>query len=182
MSSLYAEPTWMRMPRAKIWRRGVASVIDFALAWVVSVVGIAPGAGLQIGQWFVFALSWLVLRVIVTSKNQGQSPGHWAMDMMVIRVKSGKVPDLQALVKREGALGLGALLVLISLTQLNWGFVVLVLAAPLAVDCGVAFGDSLRRQTLHDRWVQTVVVQTYRGFSLDLKVRRLVQQVRRNVR
>lgn len=182
MSSLYAEPAWMRMPRAKIWRRGVASTIDFALAWMLSVVGLSPQASLQLGQWLIFIVSWLVLRVVIASKNQGQSPGHWAMDMMVIRLKSGKVPDLQTLVKRESALGLGALLVLVGLTQLHWGFVVFVLVAPLAVDCGVAFSDALRRQTLHDRWVQTVVVHTYRGFSLDIKVRRLVQQLRRNVR
>lgn len=180
-SSLYFEPAFARLPRAKVWRRGVASAIDFAAAALVSATLGATAAGSGV-QFLVFAVVWFILRVAIVAKNQGQSPGHWALDMKVVDAKSAKVPGLIELARREGVLGAGALLILLGLTHLGWGPVVFLLAAPLTVDCSAAVTDRLRRQTLHDRLGKTVVVQTFRGYSLDRKIKRLLAQTRSGVK
>jgi hypothetical protein len=35
---------------------------------------------------------------------------------------------------------------------------------------------------LHDRYVKTMVVSSRRGYSLDIKVKQLVEKARRNMR
>jgi uncharacterized RDD family membrane protein YckC len=182
MSSLYAEPVFSRLPKAKIWRRGVASTIDFAIASMLSVIAVSNQAGLQIGQWLFFLLVWFILRVVIVSKNQGQSLGHWALDMKVVDDRFAKIPGLKELAKREGILGLEALLILIVFSSLNLGLVIFLLVAPLAIDCGIALTEPLRRQALHDRVARTVVIQTFRGYSLDLKVKKIFAQARRRMR
>ncbi len=180
-SSLYYEPAFQRLPRAPLWRRGVASTLDFVLVWLLSAVGISGLSGPQVGQWVVFLLLWLVLRVVVTAKNQGQSPGHWAFDMKVVHERTGRGLKLHELTRREATLGLGALLVLITLSHLYWGLVMVLLPVPLIIDCAAALTTPLTRQTLHDRLAQSIVVQTDRGFSLDLKIKRLLEHTRRRM-
>jgi hypothetical protein len=59
----------------------------------------------------------------------------------------------------------------------------LLLMLPLAIDCSVAFTDAERfPQAFHDRLGRTIVIGTKRGYSLDIKVRRLLDQVQTNVR
>lgn len=62
------------------------------------------------------------------------------------------------------------------------GISLLLLSAPLAADCGVALADQDVQQAFHDRVAQTIVIQTRRGFSLDLRLKQLVAQMRRRVR
>jgi len=52
----------------------------------------------------------------------------------------------------------------------------------LAIDCGAALSDTQLRQALHDRYAKTFLVSSRRGYSLDIKVKRLVESLRRNVR
>ncbi len=166
-----------RLPRVKIWRRGAAFCIDLFGAWLISVL-FAARAGLIV-ESILFFVIWLVLRVALVSKNQGQSLGRWCLDMRVAETRKGRVPDLQALLKREGSLGLCALLAVLSFSNptLIWNGGFLPLFIPLAIDVGVAVADSRYRQALHDRLGQTVVVQTRRGYSLDLKIKKLLAEV-----
>lgn len=166
-----------RLPRVQAWRRGAAFLIDISGAWLISAL-FAGRAGLIV-QSILFLLSWLTLRVALVSKNQGQSLGRWALDMRVAEAQKGRVPDLQALLKREGSLGLCALLAVLSFSNptLIWNGGILPLFIPLAIDAGVAVADSRYRQALHDRLAQTVIVQTRRGYSLDLKIKKLLAEV-----
>jgi uncharacterized RDD family membrane protein YckC len=170
------EHLYSRYPKVPIERRAAAFLIDFFGVWLVSsfVVGLVFRA-------IVFILLWLVLRVVLVSSNQGQSLGRWALDMKVLDVR-GRIPELLALVKREGILGVSAALATIGLSVgLANGISLLLLSAPLAADCGVAFADAEAQQAFHDRIAGTIVIQTRRGFSLDIRLKKLLAQVRRRV-
>jgi hypothetical protein len=44
------------------------------------------------------------------------------------------------------------------------------------------FDDNQLRQALHDRYFGTIIVSSRRGYSLDIKIKRLLETVRQNVR
>jgi uncharacterized RDD family membrane protein YckC len=165
-------------PKVPIWRRGAALAIDFLAIGLLSLLigGSIPA------QAFVFIAGWLAMRVLLVARNRGQSLGRWALDMKIVDARIGGTPGLLELTKREGAIGLGALLVL-------WGLVNLSPAAPgavmlfipLAIDCSLAFVDR-QQQALHDQFSQTRVVQTRRGYSLDLKLRKLFAYAQRRMK
>jgi uncharacterized RDD family membrane protein YckC len=170
------EQIYSRFPKVPIERRVAAFGIDFVGVWLVSsfVTSI-------LFQSLVFLVLWLVLRVVLVSSNQGQSLGRWALDIKVLDAK-GKIPGLSTLAKREGILGFCALLAMIGLSiGLANGISLLLLISPLAVECGVAFADPEAQQAFHDRIAKTVVIQTRRGFSLDLRLKRLFAQVRQRM-
>lgn len=166
--------------KAQMGLRLAASAIDFLLAWLLSTVAIVGNANLQIGQWIIFAILWMLLRVVVVMNNRGQSPGHWAMDMQVINARSGQVPRIEALIRREAIAGGCCLLALIGFN--SGGLALLVLAVPLAIDNSFGLLDPVRLQTLHDRWVNTAVIYTTRGYSLDLKLKKALSQAQQRVR
>ena len=176
------EPVLSRFPRAHMGRRAAAFGIDFVAIWLVSSL-------LSSGFIFnlVFLVSWLLLRVVLVSINQGQSLGRWALDIKVIDLQFGRVPGLLELLKREGVTGLGTLLVAIGLSlfaapgpeRSSFG---LVLFLPLVLDCGQALLDSERRQAFHDKWADTIAIATQRGYSLDLKLKKLFAQTSRRMR
>lgn len=124
------------------------------------------------------------MRVFLAVRNQGQSLGRWALDMKVIDTRLFRTPTIQELVKREGLLGIGAALAAIALTGLtSRNAAVLLLILPLVLDCSVAFGDTERyQQAFHDRFAQTIIVGTRRGYSLDIKLKKLLDKVQRDVR
>jgi hypothetical protein len=62
------------------------------------------------------------------------------------------------------------------------GISLLLLITPLAVDCGLALGDAEARQAFHDRVGNTIVIQTRRGFSLDLRLKKLFTQMSRRMK
>lgn len=169
-------------PKVEFGRRGMALGIDFLCTWLVSSLLGSSQLGIQVVQILVFMIGWVILRVIVPFNNQGQSLGRYSLDMKVLEVERGKVPDLQALLKREGIIGLGALLVSIALGNIIRNPTAILLLIPLAIDCGAAFSDTQKRQALHDRYTGTMIVSSRRGYSLDIKVKRLVDKWRRNVR
>jgi len=165
----------MRLPRAKLWRRSAATSIDFVLAWFISVL---LGGNQGLAEAIVFVVAWAGLRVFLPLRNQGQSPGHWAVDTKVVDEELGRVPLLGDLGRREGVSGGAALLALLALESLWTNPAGALLIGPLVLDCGLAFADPMR-QTFHDRWGGTTVIGTRRGYSLDLKVKKLFAQARR---
>ncbi|MBH8561344.1 RDD family protein [Nostoc sp. CENA67] len=173
-------------PKAEIWRRGMALGLDFLGVWLVSSLLGSNSIGIQFAQILIFVIGWLVLRVLVVYNNQGQSLGRWAFDLKILEVEDGQVvsriPELQALLKREAIVCFGALLVSIALNNIRANPTAILLLLPLAIDCGNALSDTQLRQALHDRYAGTFIVSSRRGYSLDLKVKRLVEKVRRNVR
>lgn len=169
-----------RVPKVPLDRRSYAFGIDFLTVFLISFPFKAATVGISISQLIVFVLAWLGLRVILVTKNQGQSLGRWAMDLKVVDAKFRKTPGLFELSKREGTLGCFALLAVIGLEIGLWnGISLLLLASPLGVDCGLAFSDTQLRQALHDRIANTLVVPTRRGYSLDLRAKRFLTQFRR---
>ena len=158
-----------RFPRVPLWRRGVALGIDAIVVGVPSSLG-SPGF-----QFVGFALLWFILRIVVVAKNQGQSLGRWALDMRVIDREFGRTPELLPLVQRETLLGIVTFLSLEAISHLGglnpWVVMGLV---PLGLDAALALTDEMGRQTFHDRWSQTYVVQSRRGYSLDLRLKRLL--------
>ena len=173
-------------PKAEIGRRGMALGLDFLGVWLVSSLLGGGDIGIQFVQILVFVILWLILRVVVVYNNQGQSLGRWAFDLKVLEVEDGEVvgriPDLPSLLKREAIVGLGALLVSIALSNIRANPTAILLVLPLAIDCGTAFSDTQMRQALHDRYCGTFIVSSRRGYSLDIKIKRLVDNMRRNVR
>ncbi|XGV98422.1 MAG: RDD family protein [Leptolyngbya sp. BL-A-14] len=161
-----------RFPRVPNDRRIAAFAIDFGAASLLSTLG---GANAVIP---LFVLSWYGLRVILVAKNHGQSLGRWALDMKVLDPQTRSLPGLLELTKRETLTGLGSLLVFLGLVNLNptngW---ILIAPIPLLIDCGLAFLDDEFRQAWHDRIAGTVVIQTRRGYSLDIKVKKIFAQL-----
>jgi uncharacterized RDD family membrane protein YckC len=169
-------------PKAEFGRRAIASSIDFVGAWLVSSLFGSNDFGIQIIQILIFAASWMVLRVLLPYNNKGQTLGRWLVDLKVLEIERGRIPDLLALTKREAIIGLAALLVSIALGNITRNPTAILLLIPLAIDCGAAFSDTQMRQALHDRYASTMIVSSRRGYSLDLKVKRLVDILQRNVR
>jgi uncharacterized RDD family membrane protein YckC len=173
-------------PKAEIGRRGMALGLDFLGVWLISSLLGSNNFGIQFVQILVFIICWLILRVVVVYNNQGQSLGRWAFDLKVLEVEDGQVvgriPELQALLKREAIIGFGAILVSIALSNISANPAAILLILPLAIDCGTALSDTQMRQALHDRYTKTFLVSSRRGYSLDIKIKRLVENLRRNVR
>ncbi|MBD1864446.1 MULTISPECIES: RDD family protein [Trichocoleus] len=173
-----------RLPKAPIWRRAVAFTLDFFCAWFAGSLVLGSGGMVQLLRSLLFLIAWLTLRVFLPYRNQGQSLGRWVFDIKVIDPKALRSADLLALLKREAYLGASALFVALGLSSwrlIREGWIVL-LVLPLALDLGLAIADSLNQQSLHDRLAKTSVIQTSRGYSLDLKVKRLLAEVSRRVK
>lgn len=159
---------YRRFSKVPIDRRAYAFLLDFVTIWFIASFfrGILQG--------LIFIICWLTLRVILVETNQGQSLGSWAFNMKVINVEFSKIPGLIELAKREGILSIVSLLAMIGLRMgFRNGLSMLLLTMPLLVDCGIVFGDQELNQAFHDRIAGTLMVQTNRGFSLDLRLKRL---------
>lgn len=170
------ELTYRRFPKVPIERRMGAFVIDFL---VVCFLSSFFGIGVR---WLIFLMIWLLLRVIVVDRNQGQSLGRYALDMKVIDSRYNRLPDLIALGKREGLLGFGSMLASLGLYNFSNGLLLLFLLTPLLVDCIPAFFDEDLERAFHDRLAETMIVQTPRGFSLDLRLKKIFAEIQRNMR
>lgn len=172
-------PDYRRYPRVPTNRRVGAFAIDFLTVWFIS----SFFASNLFFQWIVFLPAWLIMRVIIADKNQGQSLGRWAFDTKVIEPRFNRLPELLALFKREIITGLGSALAIAGL-QINFsnGLSMLLLLTPLAVDCSFALLDEEANLAFHDRVAQTFMVQTERGFSLDLRFKKIFGQIQRSMR
>lgn len=166
-----------RYVRVPFDRRIAAFAMDFGAVAMLSLFG---GGG---GYAVLFLLLWLGMRVFAVSMNQGQSLGRWAFDIKVVDPKHHAFPSLTALFKRELLTGVGSTLVVIGLANFSpanpW---VLITPIPLLVDCGFAFADDAYRLAFHDQIARTMVVQTRRGYSLDLKIKQWLGQYRQRMK
>ncbi|MBF2064777.1 MAG: RDD family protein [Calothrix sp. C42_A2020_038] len=169
-------------PKADFSRRAMALGTDFISVWLLSSVFGSSQPGIQVVQILVFILAWLILRVVIVYNNKGQSLGRWAFDLKVLELANPVIPGLMSLFKREAIICLCALLVSVALGNIIRNPTAILLVIPLAIDCGAAFSDTRWQQALHDRYACTMVVSSRRGYSLDLKVKRLVEKTRRNMR
>lgn len=170
-----AEKTERRFPKVPIERRIGAFAIDLVTIWFISIF-------FGKAWWFVFLLGWLIMRVFFVANNQGQSLGRYALDMKVIHYRFNRIPDLITLAKREGMVGFLAMLASMGLAiNFNNGIAMLLLATPLLVDCLPAVFDEDLDRAFHDRLAETIVIQTARGYSLDIRLKKLLVTIRRNM-
>jgi uncharacterized RDD family membrane protein YckC len=171
-------PPYRRFPKVPIERRAYAFLIDFVIVWLISSF-----AGTGWLKFIVFMGLWFFCRVVVVERNKGQSLGSWSLDIKVIDLRFKKIPGIVELSKREGIIGILALFAMIGLEigLLN-SITMLLLITPLLVDCGIALGDEEFNQAFHDRVAGTVVIQSKRGFSLDLRLKKIFQEIRQNFR
>jgi hypothetical protein len=85
--------------------------------------------------------------------------------------------------KREVILGLAALLAMWGLEiGLANGLSMILLLSPLIADGGVALADPEFYQAFHDRIAGTMAITTKRGYSLDLRLRKLWLDTKRRLR
>jgi uncharacterized RDD family membrane protein YckC len=162
-----------RFPKVPIERRIYAFLIDFVVVWVISslITNIFV-------EFFIFGILWFILRVIVVDRNQGQSLGRWALDMKVKDARFQKIPPLVSLCKREGIICVAAFLAMVGLKINFYNLLsMLLLITPLLIDGGIAISDEEFNQAFHDRVGETVIIQSSRGFSLDLRLKRLIQEI-----
>jgi uncharacterized RDD family membrane protein YckC len=167
-------PYRRRFPKVPIERRIYAFLIDFVLIWIISslVTNIYV-------EFLTFCILWFILRVVVVDRNHGQSLGRWALDMKVLDARFNKIPSLVSLLKREGIVCLAAFAAMIGLKVSFQNLISLfLLVTPLLIDGGIAISDEELNQAFHDRLAQTIVIQTNRGFSLDLRVKKLIKEIR----
>ena len=164
--------------KAPVERRIYSFVIDFVIIWLSSSFW---------GDWLlrsvIFLALWWILRVIIPENNQGQSLGHWSMDIKVIDPRYNRTPSILDLSKREGVIGLSAVLAMWGLEiGLTNGLSMILLLSPLLTDGGVALSDPELYQAVHDRIAKTIAISSKRGFSLDLRVKKLLVTVTRRFR
>ena len=173
-------------PKADIVRRGMALGLDFLGVWLISSILGGNQIGIQWVQILVFLFCWVIFRILVVYNNQGQSLGRWAFDLKILEVRNGeitgRIPTLRSLLKREAIIGIGALLVSIAISNIRANPTAILLLIPLGIDCGAALSDNQMQQALHDRYGGTFIVSSRRGYSLDIKIKRLVAKMRRSVR
>ena len=58
----------------------------------------------------------------------------------------------------------------------------LLLIAPLLIDCSLALLDEETNLAFHDRVAETYMIQTERGFSLDLRFKKIFGQIQHRMR
>jgi uncharacterized RDD family membrane protein YckC len=176
------EPAYNRFSLAQMGQRVAASGIDIVVCLMLSsfleaLVGIdvVSGAG-----ELIFCFVWLFNRVLVPTKNQGQSVGRWAMNLRVVDVEFGKTANVVALARREATVLIAMLIWIASLDSLT-GAVILALI-PVVVDIAPAFVDIDRRQALHDKVGDTIVINSRKGFELERKLLSFFGQANKFVR
>ena len=169
MSSKHSSLVHNHFSKAPFNRRIYAFLLDFITIWFLS--SFFKG----ILQNTIFIFIWLILKVVVVFKNKGQSLGNWAFDLKITSARCGRIPRLDEIFKREITLGLLALLAILGFSiNLNNGLSMLLLITPLIVDFSAALGSQKRySQTLHDMISNTILIQAQRGFSLDLRIKKI---------
>lgn len=169
-----------QLPKAPLSRRVASFCIDAIAVWLISAI--------ISNNWFTFIvffiLLWMAIRVLIVYKNYGQSLGRWALDLKVLDNRYQRTPGILELSKREGLLALVGSLAMLGFSNLTAGnAAVLLLMIPLLLDFTVALVDIERyQQAFHDRVAHTIVVGSMRGYSLDIKVKWLLDEAKSYVR
>ena len=85
-----------------------------------------------------------------------------------------------SLTKREGIIAIVSFSLMISLKINFQDFLLMILfAIPLILDGLTIFSDDQYNQAFHDRISGTIITQTKRGFSLDLRLKKLFRETRK---
>ncbi len=174
---MYSEPSpEKRFPKVPLERRAYAFLLDFVLIWLLS--SFTDG----FAQLLVFLGCWFGSRVVLVERNQGQGLGSWAFDMKVIDLRLRRVPGIVELSKREGILGTASFLAMLGL-NINFmnAISMILLIAPLIFNCGLAIGDETFNQAFHDKVAGTAIIRAKRGFSLDLRLKKLWYETKRKL-
>jgi uncharacterized RDD family membrane protein YckC len=173
---MYSEEIlFRRSPKAPFDRRAYAFLIDFVIVWSIS--SLITNIFLE---FLVFTLLWFIFRVIIVDKNKGQSLGRWAMDLKILDLQFNRLPSLLSLTKREGIIAIVSFSLMISLKINFQDFLLMILfATPLILDGLTIFSDDRYNQAFHDRISGTIITQTKRGFSLDLRLKKLFRETRK---
>ncbi|MEL7039691.1 MAG: RDD family protein [Cyanobacteria bacterium J06592_8] len=177
MSSDLVPPTYVKVPT---WRRSVALGVDLLIIGLLSSL-LSSNA---IIRFFSFILFWLALRVVLVTKNQGQSLGRWAFDQKVIDPRFNKLPGILELSKRELMVGMCCYLATLGFDGLVSGNAgVLLYWVPITIDSGRILFDTTRNpQTFHDRLSQTLVIGSRRGYSLNVKILKWVDKLNKSMK
>ncbi len=170
--SLVPQP---RPRKAPLDRRVWAFLLDFILVWLFSSLS----ENLLI-ELLIFVSLWFILRVIIVYTNKGQSLGRWAFDLKITQQNDNRLPELLTLAKREGIICIAAFLGMIGL-KINFRDFLLMalLAVPLLIDLFTALTDDEYNRSFHDRFTNTVIIQTKRGFSLDLRLKKWSKEAKK---
>ncbi len=176
------EPAYSRLVLAKLSQRNAALLVDFiACAFlgqlIESLLGLSnSGLGLVI-----FGLAWMLNRVFIAGKNQGQSLGRWLLSIRAVDMTYGKSAGVFELAKREAAIYLCMALVL---AGFNSGGITNTISffalIPLVIDGVIALADSEKMQTLHDKLAGTIVIVSRKGLQLDQKLTKFLGQASRS--
>jgi uncharacterized RDD family membrane protein YckC len=176
------EPAYSRLALARLAQRNAALFVDFiACAFLGQLIEALLGLGSSGMGLIIFGIAWLINRVIVAGKNQGQSLGRWLMSIRVVDMTYGKTAGVLELLKRESVIYLGMAFVLAGFSSGGLTNTISLFALiPIIADGVIALADSEKMQTLHDRLAGTIVIACRKGLQLDQKITKLLGQAGRS--
>jgi uncharacterized RDD family membrane protein YckC len=175
------EPAYSRLALARLSQRNAALLVDFiACAFLGQLIEALLGLSNSGLGLVIFGLAWMINRVFIAGKNQGQSLGRWLLSIRVVDMTYGKSAGVFELVKREGAIYLCMALVLAGFSSGGLTNTISFFALiPIVIDGAIALADSEKMQTLHDKLSGTIVIASRKGLQLDQKITKLIGQASR---
>jgi uncharacterized RDD family membrane protein YckC len=175
------EPAYSRLVLARLAQRNVALLVDFiACAFLGQLIEALLGLSNSGLGLVIFGVAWMLNRVFIAGKGQGQSLGRWLVSIRVVDMTYGKSAGVLELFKREAAIYLCMALVLAGFNSGGLTNTISFFALiPIVIDGVIALADSEKMQTLHDKLSGTIVIVSKRGLQLDQKITRLLGQASR---
>jgi uncharacterized RDD family membrane protein YckC len=175
------EPAYSRLVLARLAQRNTALLVDFiACAFLGQLIEALLGLSNSGLGLVIFGVAWMLNRVFIAGKSQGQSLGRWLVSIRVVDMTYGKSAGVLELFKREAAIYLCMALVL---AGFNSGGITNTISffalIPIVIDGVIALADSEKMQTLHDKLSGTIVIVSKRGLQLDQKITKLLGQASR---
>lgn len=168
------EPAYNRYAIASLNQRLGALIVDFLSCWFLAellqaILTITTSATLQ---FFAFLVMWVIFRVFVAAKSQGQTFGRWLMSVRIVDAQYGRTATVGALFAREAVVFICSLILLKTITSTLIVFAWI----PFVADAALAIADGETRQTIHDRLGGTIAIQSRRGFALPTKITNFLNQ------
>ncbi|NJM27620.1 MAG: RDD family protein [Pseudanabaena sp. RU_4_16] len=176
------EPAYSRLALARLSQRNAALLVDFiACAFLGQLIEALLGLSNSGLGLVIFGLAWMLNRVFIAGKNQGQSLGRWLVSIRVVDMMYGKSAGVFELAKREAAIYLCMALVLAGFNSGGLTNTISFFALiPIVIDGIIALADSEKMQTLHDKLSGTIVIVSRKGLQLDQKIAKLLGQASRS--
>jgi uncharacterized RDD family membrane protein YckC len=176
------EPAYSRLVLARLSQRNAALIVDFiACAFLGQLIEALLGLSNSGLGLVIFGVAWMVNRVFIAGKNQGQSLGRWLVSIRVVDMTYGKSAGVFELAKREAAIYLCMALVLAGFSSGGLTNTISLFALiPIVIDGVIALADSEKMQTIHDKLAGTIVIVSRKGLQLDQKITKLLGQASRS--